>query len=251
MPIKIIKGSFEYCVENKLFFSFLLILFFLTQYLLDLITYKIIAEILFSLIFFGYGLQVTQDIIDGGNRLPKITPKKIINFGIKGYLVFAFYILIQSIFLILVSSCLNFPAVDAEELILEYNETIHLFMAHDWVSFIIFVASTFFIVYVTSFFMELALARLADGGNLKNAFNFPKIKRAIDVIGWKKYAWGYTKIILSVVILSDLLRYNIPFSIMDILVDTVLSFLIFVIQFMGIGNVYKVYMDTKLKNNIK
>ena len=78
--------------------------------------------------------------------------------------------------------------------------------------------------------MELALARLADGGKLKNAFNFPHIKHAIDIIGWRKYAWGYTKIIFSIVILTFIIHYNIPVRIIDSVVDAVLSFFVFIID---------------------
>ena len=93
--------------------------------------------------------------------------------------------------------------------------------------------------------MELALARLADGGKLTNAFNFPRIKHAIDIIGWKNYALDYTKIILSIVILTHLLHYDVPFQPIDAVVDSILSFLIFVVQYIGIGEAYKAYADSK------
>ena len=237
LPIKIIKGSFEYCTENKLF--------------LKNNSISIIIPFIIELIMIGYGLQVTRDIINGGIRLPKIMPKKIIGLGIKGMAVILFYVGIQVFILALVSLNLNFPQFELEELILQYNETIHLFMTHDHISCLIFIISGFIVVYITSFFMEMALARLADGGSIKNAFNFPRIKHAIDVIGWKNYTWGYTKIIIAIVILTHLLNYRIPIQPIDTVVDSILSLLIFIIEFMGIGHVYKVYKENKLNNNIK
>ena len=251
MPIKIIKGSFEYCTENKLFFIFVLLLFFLCNFLIDNSVSIILVPIIIQLIMVGYGLQVSQDIINGGIRLPKIMPKKVISLGIKGMIVILFYVEIQIFILALVSLNLNFPQFELEELILQYNETIHLFMTHDHISCLIFIISGFIVVYITSFFMEMALARLADGGSIKNAFNFPRIKHAIDVIGWKNYTWGYTKIIIAIVILTHLLNYRIPIQPIDTVVDSILSLLIFIIEFMGIGHVYKVYKENKLNNNIK
>lgn len=197
----------------------------------------------------GYGLVVTQDIINGGTRLPKLETRNILNFGIKGNIIFSFYAFIQALLLAVVSMGINFPPFKIEELILNFNETLNLFFTHDMVSCTIFIVSGCIIVYITTFFMEIALARLADGGKLKNAFNFPRIKHAIDIIGWRKYAWGYTKIILSIVIVTFIIRYSIPIWFVDSIVDAVLSFLVFIIEFIGIGNVYKVYVDSKSTMN--
>lgn len=245
MPIRIIKSSYEYCAENKLFFAFVLVVLFACQYVTDLLDSQLIGPIIISILTTGYGLQVTQDIINGGTRLPKIMPKKVISFGLKGMFIFYFYLFIQIFFLAIVSVKLNFPTFEMEELILNYSDTINLFIAHDPISFTIFIISGIIIVYVTTFFMELSLARLADGGKLRKSFNFPRIKRAIDIIGWKSYSWDYTKIIFSVVFLTFLLHYEIQIQIIDSIVDAILNFLIFSIQFIGIGKVYKVYTDNK------
>lgn len=245
MPIKVIKNSVEYCTENKKFFIFILIVLFVCQFLINLVDSRFIGPLVMSLIMTGYGLQVAQDIINGGIRLPKLQPGKIINFGIKGNIILFFYVAIQAFFLAFVSKYLNFPPFVLENLFLNFKETIYMIYTHDIGYCIIFLVSGFVIVYVTTFFMELALARLADGGKLKNAFNFPHIKHAIDIIGWRKYAWGYTKIIFSIVILTFIIHYNIPVRIIDSVVDAVLSFFVFIIEFIGIGNVYKVYVDSK------
>ncbi|MBQ9159959.1 MAG: DUF4013 domain-containing protein [Methanobrevibacter sp.] len=248
MPIKVIKNSVEYCTENKKFFILILIVLFTCQFLTKLVDSKVIGPLVMSLIMTGYGLQVTQDIIHGGTTLPQLNPGKIINFGIKGNIILFFYVAIQGFFLAFISEYLKFPPFVLENLFLNFKETINLIYSHNIGHCIIFLVSGFVIVYVTTFFMELALARLADGGKLKNAFNFPRIKHAIDIIGWRKYAWGYTKIILSIIILTFVVHYSIPVRIIDSVLDAVLSFLIFIIEFIGIGNVYKVYVDSKSKS---
>lgn len=245
MPIRIIKKSFEYCTQNKLFFISILLLFFLIQILIDLLGNSIIGSIIMSLIMMGYGLEITHDIIHGGTRLPKIMPKKIISFGINGNIVFLFYTLIQGFLLSIVSTGLHFPIFELEEIFIRYNETFTLFMTHDTASFAIFIITGIIIVYITVFFMELALARLADGGKLKNAFDFKKIKRAIDIIGWRDYSIDYTKIIFSIIFLTFLKLYEIPIAAVDSAVDAVLWFLIFIIEYIGIGHIYKVYVDKK------
>lgn len=245
MPIKVIKNSVEYCTQNKKFFIYILVVLFTCQFLTKLLDSNVIGPLIMSLIMTGYGLQVTQDIINGGIKLPQLKPRKIISFGIKGNVILFFYILIQSFLLAIVSYFLNFPPFVLENLFLNFKETISMIYTHNIGYCIIFLVSGFIIVYVTTFFMELALARLADGGKLKSAFSFSHIKHAIDVIGWKKYAWGYTKIILSIVFLTFLIHLNVPIHVIDSVIDAVLSFLVFVIEFIGIGNVYKVYVDSK------
>ena len=248
MPIKVIKNSVEYCTQNKKFFIYILIVLFACQFLTKLVDSKVIGPLIMSLIMTGYGLQVTQDIINGGTTLPQLNPGKIIKFGIKGNIILFFYVAIQGVFLSMVSEYLNFPPFVLENLFLNFKDTINMIYTHNIGHCIVFLVSGFVIVYVTTFFMELALARLADGGKLKNAFNFPRIKHAIDIIGWKKYAWGYTKIILSIVLLTFIIHYNIPVRTIDSIFDAVLSFFVFIIEFIGVGNAYKVYVDSKSKS---
>lgn len=245
MPFKILRDSYKYCTENIWFFLFILIVLFGCQFVTNLFDSVIIGPIITSIVMVGYGLIVTEDIINGGTKLPKIIPKKVINFGVKGNVIFAFYFIIQAILLTLVSVNLNFPDFELEHLILHFSEVIQLFQEHDPVSFTIFFVSGFIIVYVTTFFMELSIARLADGGKLRKSFNFRRIKHAIDIIGWKNYSWDYTKIIISIIILTHLVDYKIPFVLVDSAVDGVLSFFIFIIEFIGIAGIYKVYVDNK------
>ncbi len=246
MPISVIKGSWDYCTKNIWFFLFVLILLFILEFFSGNLNASFLTSPIVFFILLGYGLQVTKDVIDGGNRLPKIMPRKLISYLVMGGIVFLFYVTIQIILLAFVSSFLNFPMFEMEDLFLKYHETINLFINHDVVSFTIFVISGFVIVYVTSFFMELALARLADGGNLKEAFNFARIKHAIDVIGWKRYTLGYSKIIFCVIILTFVHSHLIsPYGFINVTCGVILDMLTFVIEYRGIGIVYKVYTDAK------
>lgn len=247
MPIRIIEDSFKYCIKNKLFFCLIVLLLFINNCIITT-TNSLLAVIISLILVIGYGLQVTQDIINGGTELPKVMPKKMIIFGVKGIIVFLFYFTIQGIFLAIIAAILHFPELEIEELILRYNETINLFWSHNPLSFVMFIVFEFIIIYSTSFFMELSIAKLADGGSIKNTLNFLKIKHAIDVIGWKDYSWDYTKIILSVVILTFLSQYHISITIVDNIFSTILRLLIFIIQFMGMGYVYKVYKENKLES---
>lgn len=90
MPFNIIKDSYKYCTENIPFFVFVLILMFGSSFIINLVDSVIVGPVIVSILMMGYGLQVTRDIIQGGNRLPKIMPKDIFLFGIKGYVLFFF-----------------------------------------------------------------------------------------------------------------------------------------------------------------
>ena len=223
MPIAVVKGSIKYCMENKLFFLFVLIIYAMSEYLLDIVHTPIsdLTSMICFILVMGYGLQIIKDVIDGGTRLPKIMPKKVIIFGLKGFVI--------------------------EEFFLEYYNTIRLIFNHDAVSCIIFVISGFVITYVTSFFMELSLARLADGGQLRKSFNFRRIKHAIDVIGWKNYTIGYSKIIFIIIVFSHIEIFFDQFQGFNVVTGVLSLFIIFIIEYRGMGNVYKVYTD--LKNN--
>ena len=249
MPIKIIKKSFEYSTYNIFFFIFVLILMFLCQILSDIVDSVLVGFSLMCLIMMGYGLQVTRDVINGGVRLPKIMPFQTLIFGVKGSIISLFYYFIQTFLLFLISVNLNFPdSFNIKEFFLNYSKTMYLFRHHDPVSFTIFVLSSIIVVYITVFFMEIALGSLADDGKLENSFNFRKIKRVIDIIGWRSYIIDYTKIILSIIILTFLLNHPVlRFEILDNLLDAVFFFLIFIVQYIGIGQIFSQYKEKKSK----
>ena len=218
MPIKIIKKSFEYSTYNIFFFIFVLILMFLCQILSDIVDSVLVGFSLMCLIMMGYGLQVTRDVINGGVRLPKIMPFQTLIFGVKGSIISLFYYFIQTFLLFLISVNLNFPdSFNIKEFFLNYSKTMYLFRHHDPVSFTIFVLSSI-------------------------------IKRVIDIIGWRSYIIDYTKIILSIIILTFLLNHPVlRFEILDNLLDAVFFFLIFIVQYIGIGQIFSQYKEKKSK----
>ena len=242
MPNQMLKGTVKYCLGNKLFF----IMVFVQFLLFELITDKIggllkSTSLIVLIVVLGYGLKVTEDVMNGGTSLPKIKLKEWINYGLKGLIVYTFYLTIQASILGLISLKMNFPEFDIEEMILELPETISLFYEHDPISFILFIILGLIVVYGTIFFMEIALARLADGGKLKDAFAFREIKHTIDVIGWKEYAEDYTKIIASVVILVFLNGLFTSYGGISIIACVITDMLAFTVEYRGIGNIYRGY----------
>lgn len=147
----------------------------------------------------------------------------------------------------LISLLFHFPEFDLEEMIINLHETIALFFEHDPVSFILFIILGLLIVYGTIFFMEIALALLADGGKLKDAFDFPRIKDIIGVIGWKEYAADYTKIVAAVVILVLINGYFAHYGIFGIIIGVITDMLAFTVEYRGIGNIYREYKHSVSK----
>ena len=244
MPNEILKGSVRYCTGNKTFFIYVFVQFLI----FECITNKVggimkTTSLIVLLVVLGYGLKVTQDVINGGTSLPKIKLNELINFGLKGIVIYTFYLTIQASALGLVSLIFRFPEFDLEELILELHETIALFYEHDPISFILFIILGLLIVYGTIFFMEIALAILADGGKLKEAFDFPRIKNTIEIIGWKEYAADYTKIVAAVVILVFINGLFKSYGWISIIVGVITDMLAFTVEYRGIGKIYGEYKE--------
>ena len=99
--------------------------------------------------------------------------------------------------------------------------------------------------------MEIALARLADSGSMKSAFNLVNIKRDIDTAGWWDYAKEYTNIVLAIVLFAALKYIVIPNYILDLIWDVLLNLFMFVTQFLGIGIIYSVIKEKKSNSDIK
>lgn len=249
MPMAVVKGSLDYCLKNKLFFILVIIIFAIVEYSTDILDIPLLTYLMSQALLMGYGLQIIDDVINGGTRLPKIMPKKVILLGLKGLVISFFYFAIGSLILVCIAIQLKFPLFSIESFFLEYRSTITMLFNHDWVSSIIFVFSGFIVTYVVSFFMELSLAKLADGGRLRNSFNFSRIKRAIDVIGWKNYTIGYTKIIFVIVIFSHINKFLDPYYGFNVVLGTINSFITFIVEYRGMGIVYKVYTDNKKNIN--
>lgn len=237
-----LKGSVKYCTENKLFFIYVFAQFFIFETLFVGVGALLKStSLVVLLVVLGYGLKVTNDVINGGTSLPKIKIKELINYGLKGIVVYTFYLTIQTILLAVLSLILNFPIFDIEEYILELPKTVSLLFEHNPLIFILFIILGLLIVYGTVFFMEIALARLADGGKLKEAFDFKGIKHSIEIIGWKNYAADYTKIIASVIILVFINHLFNPYGIIGVLIGVITDILAFIVEYRGIGNIYREY----------
>ena len=242
MPNQMLKGTVKYCIENKLFFIFVFVQFFLFECITNNVGGILKSTSLIVLfVVLGYGLKVTQDVINGGTCLPKIKLRELTNFGLKGIVVYTFYLTVQASILGLISLKLNFPEFDLEEIILNLPETISLFYEHDPISFILFIVLGLLTVYGTVFFMEIALAKLADGGKLKEAFDFREIKHIIDTIGWKDYAEDYTKIVASVIILIFINGIFTSYGGISIIVCVITDIFAFTVEYRGIGNIYRGY----------
>ena len=246
MEFGVVKKSLEYCLANKKFFAFILLLLFILEYALAFLDHAGYVSSAIVLVFLtGYGLVIIKDVINGGTRLPKIEPLKIFDFGIKGYAVRLVYILVQFFLLGIIAVNLNFPEFDVEEILLELPSSLNIFVNHDIVSCIIFILSGFIIVYVTTFFMELTLARIADNGSVKSVFQLREIWHIIDIIGLRKYTVAYSKIILAIFFLTFVSRLFNFVQPLDIVVNVICDLLIFVIEFIGMAEIYKVYINKK------
>ena len=243
MPLYKMKKVWDYTTYNKPFFIFILFLFCVWVYIDGLTdnteSLKVLLLIvLMDSILFGYGMTITRDRMNEGVRLPKIMFKDVLILGFKSFIVFAVYLGVQGYILWLISSPLGFPTFDLEDLLMDAPETAHLLFSHDPVDALMFLVLGAILFYVTVFFMEIALARLADTGKLRSAFNLVGIKRNIDEIGWGEYAKDYTMIVIAMAIFSYLTIIVFPIDILNYVWGVFLYLLMFVTQFWGIGLIY-------------
>lgn len=254
MPHIILKKVWEYCSYNKSYLLFILTLFFISSLIQnyvsttgDGIQWAIVQMIVFiSLV--GYGMLITRSRINHGKKLPKIIIKDIITLGIKANIVTIVYMFIQAFILERVCSLMDFPPFDLEHMLSSWRETINMFSHHDPVNAVLFIVLGSILFYTFAFFMEIALAKLADTGSILEAFNLLSIKRSIDIIGWKNYAKEYTTIILAIVILTELICIDLTATFIDSIIDTILSFFVFATQYLGIGAVYCTIKDLESEN---
>ena len=256
MPLKRLRYTFDYCKANPLGFLIILILLGLAGFnnrVINLIEmdYKspiIILSMIITLLIYGYGLVITKDTIRDGEKLPKIKIKECCIYGIKSMIMITIYTTIEGFALFFISRGFNLPEFKLKFALSHIMETLKLFYVTNPISTFEFIICSIIITYIIAFFMEISLARLADGGKLLGAFNLASIKRCIDTIGWRHYTSDYTKIMLSITILAYL-QYGIDhFKFMNGVVDLTIGLLIFIIEFIGIGKIYKEY---KIKKELK
>jgi hypothetical protein len=203
------------------------------------------VSFLLNLLLCGYGMTIARDRMNGGVRLPKLMIKDVLVFGIQSTIISIIYIVVQGFILDFICSPLNFPAFDLEEMLTNLPHTIHSLFHHNPVNTLIFLILGSIIFYITSFFMEIALARLADTGNLISAFNLVGIKEDINAIGKWNYVKEFTIIVLAIALFTALKYIVIPVPILNYIWDVLLAFLIFVTQFWCIGAIYSVVKEKK------
>ena len=92
--------------------------------------------------------------------------------------------------------------------------------------------------------MEIALARLADKGSLISALNIITIGKCISTIGWIHYTVDYTKLIISIGILAYI-QYGLNFIVTHPIINLFIGLIMFIIQYIGIGRIYRTYLDKK------
>ncbi len=253
MPLKSLKYTFDYCKTNLLGFTIILILLFSINYLNEnadyySMKYQILFIAIASLItifIYGYGMVITKDIIKRGEKLPKIKIRECLIYGIKSFIIIVVYSGIQTFLLIDLAKRFYFPQFDLKQALLNIPETLKLFYVDNPLISIEFIVFSLMITYIFIFFMEISLARLADGGKLRESFNILKIKRCIDTIGWKKYTLDYTRLLISITILAYLQHGINFFGTFDYIISTIISLLIFIIEYIGIGAIYKEYKIKK------
>ena len=238
----LIKRSFDYCTYNKKFLALMIVLLIIITFIDEYPKYdllELITSITIIILITGYGLHITQDIINFGKRLPKIEPKKLIKLGVKGSVILTITFLFQSVLLHFIAVNLNFPKIEVKEVFLNIPTIIRLFYVHNPVHTVIFILLSFAITYITVFFMEMALAQLADGGKFINSFNIIHIKKIIDKIGWKNYSADYTLVILSICILTYINIHLPNIAYVSFIVSLFLKLMIIVIEFGSIGLIYR------------
>ena len=243
MPLFKMKKVWTYCTYNKPFFLLILLLYGILNFILYIYgntedNWILLIIFAVSILITGYGMTITHDRINNGVRLPKINIKDVIVLGVKSYIVFMVYLFIQGTVLDWISSPFNFPRFELEDMLLDLPNTMNMLISHNHLHAIIFVVVGSILFYITSFFMEIAIARLADTGRILSAFNFSGIKNNIDAIGWDHYTKEYTLIILVIVLFGSLSYVKIPNLILNYIWAIILNFLMFTTQFLGIGAIY-------------
>ena len=256
MPLKRLKFTGDYTLSNIRNFIIILLLILVSNIIngnynpanddMLYIPYIIIA--LLTLIIQGYGLLVTKDTMYNGTKLPDLKIGKSIMLGIKSFIIVLIYSSIQITVFSLVAYIFDFPYIEIGEGTIHLENVSTLFYNHGSVDTILFAIFVIVVMYTFTFFMEISLARLADKEKLSSALNILSIGKCINTIGWMHYASDYTKLIIAIAILAYI-KYGMDFILVDnIIMDLIIGVLIFIIQFIGIGSIYKEY---KIKSTMQ
>ena len=256
MPLFKLKKVVEYCSYNIPFFVLILVLIFVLNSIRDFTSNYLDSDYIafalyciITIVLFGYGLSITRDRINHGHRLPKIMFGDVISLGIKSVIVYAAFLILQYLILRFTSYVFDIPFFDLEDLLLNFRDTIHMFAVNEPLHILKFVVVGGLAFYISTFFVELGLARLADTKSLLSAFNPLSMYRSIMVIGLKEYVLECTSIILAIVILTFAQYIPIPNYWMGLIWLTILEFLIFATQYLGIGALYADIKDKEMGLN--
>ena len=212
-------------------------------------SYALLLSSVLYIFVTGYGMTITKDVINGGKGLPEILIKDVVVLGIKTTFVAFVYLFVQGLLFAIISVIFHFPIIDFEDLLFDFFENVPLLFHHNLVDTFIFIVIVCLVFYFTMFFIEIALAILADTGSILDAFNLRNIKKTIDVIGWGLYAKHYTVIILLLVFFSLLIEIDTPIFVLECISKVFLIFAFFITQYWSIGAIYRIF-KRKQSNNL-
>lgn len=256
MPLFKLKKVLQYSMNDIPYFIFILVLIFIINMIGDfsgsyMDSYYMVFFIngIVSVVILGYGVLITKDRINHGHKLPRIVVKDVLVLGIKSLFVYIAFFLIQTLVFTITSQIFDIPMFDLEDLLMNFEDTVHMFVVNEAFHSLIFVVVGGLAFYVTTFFVEISLAMLADTNSLLLSFNLVSLSKKIRVIGFKTYILDCTSIILAIIILSYLQHIAIPIFWLDQIWETVLGFLIFATQYLGIGALYADIKDKELELN--
>lgn len=252
MPLEKLKFTFDYCKSNLASFILVLIMIFLLnqtnilipEYQGSIHLILIMAAVIIGLIFHGYGLVVTKDNINNGKSLPKVPFYRSFVFGVKSAIIVSLYGTIQYFLYFFISVTFNFPFIEISEGKIAISNLNSLFYAHGSLDTILYILLFIISTYLFIFFLEISLARLADKGSLIDSLNILSIEKCISTIGWVNYAVDYTKLIISIAILAYI-QYGLNFIVTHPIINLFIGLIMFIIQYIGIGRIYRTYLDKR------
>lgn len=240
----LLKTSYKYAMANKiaLVLMFVVIIIWVgTVYAFRNSGYGDVLYFLFSLIFVGYGMEVTRDVIKGGKKLPKIRLKNIVISAFKGTIVNGFYMLIVYVIVRILDTFMYFPQMTLDQIFLHPMDLFKEFSG-DVNYLIVFVVITCILTYVAMFFSKIAFASVAETGNILDGLNLKRITYIISKIGFKDYVIGYTCILalnLLMFYISDVT--NDSMLVFSLAADWFAFVMMFVLEYVSMANLYLKY----------
>ncbi len=234
-----LQDLYYYSTANVAFLVLIVMLLYSLFLFSDHFVTSPILGFIVHILITGYGLEIIRDTIKGGERLPKIRPKKIIIGGMELFVITFFYTIPQNIVLEFLTHSLGFYKIfELEELFFHGLDFYQMFLANP-INFLIYIVLFLIISYISIFFYEIAISSFAETDNLLNAFKLRDIWGKIRIIGVRNYMMGYTKLILLISIflfIVEFLNDVAPLS------ASLVSIIVFLLQYRSMGLVYKEYI---------